>query len=566
MPHIQKHLPTGSYDPHFKGSIDAAYFSMEFAFDHRIPNYAGGLGVLAADYMLALADKKAPVVGVSLIYHQSSDEAKKFDPSKFMTLLDVFVYVAIEERLVKVGVYEYTVLGQEEGSIPLYFLSTNFPENPEWDRDLTKNLYPNDGYTRLAQEAILGIGGVRMLRALAYKDVKYFHMNEGHASFLTLELLKENNFDDAAVKKIARFTTHTPVAAGHDYFDYELSSKVLGDMMPWHIDRLATSQRLSMTHLALNLSGKSNAVAAKHCEVCQDMFPDYEFQNITNAVHHVRWAAPGTKAMLDKALPDWRMNPTETFGKVKQEISAAAMKTCHKANKKRLITWLNKQKQYFAFDDLQTDDLFDEKTLTIGFARRLVPYKRTTLIFRDLARLRKLGYKKIQLVFAGNAQGGNTFGQSLVRQLNSFSHELRGQVRVVMIPDYSVGISDYLISGCDVWLNNPIIPREASGTSGMKASLNGLLNLSIPDGWWIEGAAMEPLSGWTFGGRTDFVCDNDRDNYDADELYKTLVEVMDCYYNRQVEWTERQIAAMSLMRFFNGYRAMDDYYEKMWTP
>lgn len=565
MSHLQQHLPTGSYTPHFNGQIDAAYFSMEFAFDHRIPNYAGGLGVLAADYMLALADRKASVAGVSLIYHQSEDEAKKFDPTPFMKLLDVFVYVEIEDRHVKVGCYEYTVPGQDGGMIPLYFLTTHFAENPAWDRDLTKHLYPNDGYTRLAQEVILGVGGVRMLRALGYNEIKFFHMNEGHASFLTLELLKENNFDDEAVKKIARFTTHTPVAAGHDYFDYDLSSKVLGNMMPWHIDRLATSQRLSMTHLALNLSEKSNSVAEKHRQVCREMFPEYEFENITNAVHHVRWAAPDTQKMLDKVLPDWRLKPTETFPLVKQKISAAMMKSCHKANKKRLITWLNQQKQYFSFDDLQADDLFDETTLTIGFARRLVPYKRTTLIFRDLARLRKLGYKKIQLVFAGNAQGGNTFGQSLVRQMNLFAEQLRGQIKVVMIPDYSVGISDYLISGCDVWLNNPIIPREASGTSGMKASLNGLLNVSIPDGWWIEGHALEPLSGWTFGGRTDFGCDNDRDNYDADALYKTLEEVMDCYYHRPSEWTERQIAAMSLMRFFNGDRAMDEYYEKMWS-
>lgn len=549
-----------------KKDLKVAYFSMEFAVDHRIPNYAGGLGVLAADYMYAMADKQFSGIGVSLIYHQDDNPRKAFQPEAFMKKLDTTVTVRIEDRDVSVGVYEYTVEGQDGKTAPIYFLTTNLPENPHWDRDITKNLYPGGAsYTRIAQEAILGVGGVRMLRALGYENVEYFHMNEGHAGFLTLELLKERDFNDDAVRAAARFTTHTPVPAGHDHFDYDHAHHILGDMIPWHIRRLATEHDLSMTHLAISLSAKINSVSEKHREVCWGMFPGVHFENVTNGVHHVRWASVHTQNTLDKYLPEWRKNPA-VLENVKTKLPTTAVKTMHGKNKKDLVSWINKNPQFFSYDSpLMEDDLFDTDTLTIGFARRFVPYKRTALIFRDLEKLRALGYKKIQLIFAGPVHENNHFAHSIVHKLREYSQALRGQVKVAVIPEYNTHISHHMISGSDVWLNNPIIPREASGTSGMKAALNGGLNLSIPDGWWIEGQAMEPMSGWSFGGADNFSGDSNRDDLDAASLYEVLEDVMSCYYERPKEWAERMKSAMSLLRYFSADRAIDEYDERLWS-
>ncbi len=546
-------------------SPKVAYFSMEFALDARIPNYAGGLGVLAADIMHSCADKEKPVVGVSLIYHQHDKAEEMFKAEKYMKKRKETVTVRIEDRDVIVGAFEYTVKTKYGKSVPIFFLTTYIPENKEWDRDITKHLYASDQYTRIAQEAILGIGGVRMLRALGYNDIDYFHMNEGHSAFLTFEILKENNFDNAEVEKRCTFTTHTPVPAGHDYFDYQCVHKILGDEVPWHVKELATPERLSMTHLALNLSKHSNSVAKKHGDICREMFPGYGFKNVTNGIHHLSWISDPMAKLFDKKLPGWQMNPS-VFANAEKTLTDSEVLSAHRKNKKELIKWVNADRSFFPINtDLTDDDYFDEDTLTITFARRFVPYKRPDLIFTDLERLRDLGHKKLQLIFAGRCHPDDFFCNKLQERIKDAGRRLRSQIKVV-VTSYNIDIAKKLVAGSDVWLNNPIKPREASGTSGMKTALNGVPNLSILDGWWIEGYKQNPVSGWAFGEKSNQAHDEyERNNIDSDELYEKLTEVMNDYYgNDQKQWVKHMKASISLLDRFNTHRVVDEYYEKMW--
>ncbi len=546
-------------------SPKVAYFSMEFALDARIPNYAGGLGVLAADIMHSCADKEKPVVGVSLIYHQHDKAEEMFKAEKYMKKRKETVAIRIEDRNVIIGAFEYTVKTKHGKSIPIFFLTTYVPENKEWDRDITKHLYASDQYTRIAQEAILGIGGVRMLRALGYNDIDYFHMNEGHSAFLTFEILKENNFNNAEVEKRCTFTTHTPVPAGHDYFDYQCVHKILGDEVPWHVKELATPERLSMTHLALNLSKHSNSVAKKHGDICREMFPGYGFKNVTNGIHHLSWVSDPMTKLFDKKLPGWKMNPS-VFADAEKALTDAEVLAAHKKNKKELIDWVNADRSFFPINtDLRDDDYFDEDTLTITFARRFVPYKRPDLIFTDLERLRDLGHKKLQLIFAGRCHPDDFFCNKLQERIKDSGRRLRSQIKVV-VTSYNIDIAKKLVAGSDVWLNNPIKPREASGTSGMKTALNGVPNLSILDGWWIEGYKQNPVSGWAFGEKSNQAHDEyERNNIDSDELYEKLAEVMNDYYgDDQKQWVKHMKASISLLDRFNTHRVVDEYYEKMW--
>jgi len=546
-------------------SAEVAYFSMEFAFSADIPNYAGGLGVLAADYMYAIADKNYPAVGVGLIYHQDEDEMRKFHPEHFMKRMPETVKVRIEDREVTVGAYEYEATTPSGNKALVYFLTTFSGDNPVWDRDITRYLYPSNPYHRIAQEAILGIGGVRMLEKLGYKNLKYHHLNEGHAAFSTLELLKKYNYDDKKVKKVTRFTTHTPVAAGHDKWDYDLAYQVLGDQIPWHIRELATDDQLHMTHLAMNLSGRTNGVAKSHQKVCENMFPDHEFEGITNGVHHVRWAAQPTRKMLDAYLPTWRKNPS-VLSQVPKKVPIKALEAARYENKHALIDWINSNPGFYHFEgNLRQSDLFDPSWLTIVFARRFVPYKRPLLIMRDIERLRQVAGKKVQIVFAGNCHPDDNFCTNRKESLRHFAEQLRGDVKIASIPSYNVRIARTLVSGANIWLNNPIPPREASGTSGMKAALNGGLNLSVLDGWWIEGMKRRPTAGWGFGKMDPNESDEQRDDRHASELYDALEEAIEVFYKRPDEWMEKSLQSMALLGHFNAHRCIDEYDKVMWT-
>ncbi|QQR83088.1 alpha-glucan family phosphorylase [Candidatus Peregrinibacteria bacterium] len=544
--------------------MKVAYFCMEFALKPSIPNYAGGLGVLATDLIRSCADLNKPVVGVTLMYHLSEEPDRAFLPGPEFKKREETIRLHIEDRHVTVGVWELTITGENGGVVPILFLDTNLPENKRWDRDITKNLYADDAYTRICQEVILGIGGVRMLRRLGYDQIETFHMNEGHAAFLTLELLKENGYNDDAVRKKCVFTTHTPIPAGHDQFEYPLAERVLGNKLPWHIKTLAGDKMLNMTRLALSLSKATNGVAKSHAAVCKRMFPDHEFLAITNGIHQNTWVADNMKQLFDRYLPGWAHNPKVFLDA--EKIPGDALTKAHQENKKKLIDYINSDPEHFPFDntDLQPDDQFEENVLTIAFARRFAPYKRALLLFRNLEKLRELGFHKIQLIFAGPYHQSNTYATDTIQKLSHFGKELRGQIRLVVLPDYNIDSAKRLVQGADIWLNTPEPPLEASGTSGMKAALNGTLNLSILDGWWIEGFKEQPRAGWAFGETSATQSSMNRDDVDAEQLYQQLKDVINCH-SQHDHWVERMQSALRLGATFNTHRCIQEYEEKMWN-
>lgn len=540
-----------------------AYFSMEIALDDAIPNYYGGLGILAGDILLSASDMQRPIVGVSLIYHRHHDPKKAFHPEKHLKKLDKTVTVMIEDREVKVLIYKLEVKGKMGYKLPVYFLSTNCEENTPGDRAITQYLYASDPYLRLAQEIILGVGGVQALQKVEPESEFHYHMNEGHSAFLTLEVLRREHYNEETVRDLCTFTSHTPVAAGHDYFEYDLVYKIAGDLIPLNIKQLSTPDRLGLSQLAMNLSTCSNSVSAKHQTVCDAMFPGEKFRNVTNGIYHLRWVGNSFAKLYDRTLPEWKSNP-EVFKKASKVLSNDVLLKTKLQEKKKLIDWINTHSEYFPFESPGKDDLFDEKTLTVVFARRTVSYKRTDLIFQDIEKLRELGYKKLQLVFASSWDQFGVFGKNMRSKIDLYANKLRGQIKIVVIPQYTIECSRRLVSGSDVWLNNPIPPMEASGTSGMKASLNGGINLSILDGWWIEGMNMNPQAGWGFGETSEFLQPQKRDEADAIELYRALHEVIDCYYKQPEYWLARMKASIELVSFFNTHRVVEEYEKNIW--
>ena len=544
--------------------LRVAYFSMEFAFQDGMHNFAGGLGVLAADTIYSFADLGVPAVGVSMIYHQEDDKEKAFFPEQFMKKREETVEIIIENRKVKIIIWQMDIVGKNGHIVPVFFLSSYTPENTRWDRDLTRYLYASDRYTRLGQEAILGVGGYRALKKMGYNTIRRYHMNEGHTALLGLERLRANGNIIDTVRAKSTLTTHTPVPAGHDYFDYQLAYETLGSLIPSNIRDLATKDTLGMTQLAMNLSCKTNSVSKKHNEVCKNMFPGREIENVTNGIYHPRWVGNSMRELFNTHLPGWEQEP-EIFENAVEKLPTEDLIKARRTEKKSLIDWINETPENFAIEKVSDEDLFSEDTLTIGFARRFVPYKRPGLIFHNLDKLREISYKKLQIVFAGRCHPDDMFCNKLRDTIVHYGRELRGQVKVVVIPNHSLEIAKHLTSGVDVWLNNPIPPREASGTSGMKAAGNGILNLSILDGWWIEGMEQAPLSGWGFGGSSHEENFADRDTHDADELLTNLKDVINCYYERRAEWNERMKHAISLLSYFNTHRLVKEYNEKIWN-
>lgn len=547
--------------------LTVAYFSMEIGLKANIPTYAGGLGMLAADLMMSAADLKVNAVCVTMRWQHGymrqtirpdgsqSYEQVEWTPSEHMRLLPNKVKVTLEGREVTVGAWVLSIQNDNH-EVPVIFLDTDMPENRADDRAITSHLYGGDGVMRLKQEAVLGIAGVRMLRSLGHQDVGTYHMNEGHAAFLTLELLRERNFSDEAVKPSCAFTTHTPVAAGHDTFDYDMAWKTLGDNLPWHIKKLAGEDRLSMTKLAMSLSRKSFAVSKVHGMVSRQMFPGQEVDFITNGVHLVRWASPEMQALFDKYIPGWDTEP-DRLAKHCRELPDDELITAHKASKKRLIAEANKYAPV----------AFDEDTLTIAGARRVVAYKRPELLYTNLLRLKEVCGGKVQIIHAGNAHPADKFGQEVIQRMIERSRELKDSVRIVYLPNYNPDLAKLLVSGADVWLNTPTRLHEASGTSGMKAAINGTINLSTLDGWWIEAYEMDPEAGWRIGPLSSALGADDTRALDAEDLYTQLqYEVIPEYeYPDHVRWARRMKRSIGLAGFFNTHRCIQEYMQKAWN-
>ncbi len=547
--------------------LDVAYFTMEIGFRNSIPTFAGGLGILAADLMRSCADLGVSAACVTgcwrfgyLQQHLNRDGSQTYnemawDPAHELTKLPETVTVKVEGRAVTVGAWKLEIQGVHGAIVPVYFLDTNLPQNTAEDRDITKNLYGGDGAMRLKQEIVLGIGGVRMLRALGYGDIAQFHLNEGHCSFLTLELLRERGFKDDAVRASCAFTTHTPVRAGHDVFDYDLAWRIAGDQLPWHIRSIAGQDALSMTELAMNMSHFTFGVSRVHGAVSRQMFNRPEIGSITNGVHHREWASTEMQALFDQYLPGWREDPSQ-LSKATELLPDRALWEAHRAGKKRLIDQVN----------AQSEVPFDLDRLTLVSARRIVPYKRPELIYTNLLRLKEVSCGKIQIIHAGNAHPHDQFSQDVIRHIIERSRELRDCISIAYLPNYNPDLAKVLVAGADVWLNTPMRLMEASGTSGMKACLNGVPNLSTLDGWWIEGYEKDPESGWRIGPLAQALDAEDTRKIDAEDLYTQLQYKVVPEYSIPDHkiWIDRMKRSISLLGSFNAQRCVREYETLAW--
>jgi starch phosphorylase len=550
-----------------------AYFSMEIGVLNDIHTYSGGLGVLAGDTIRSAADLKLPMVAVTLLskegYFEQDVDAQgnqiersaRWEPARFMSLLPQKVYLELEGREVVVQAWLYVEKSVTGGSVPIFFLDTDLRENSDEDRTITSWLYGGDDKYRLKQEAVLGIAGVRMLRELGF-EIKKFHMNEGHASLLTVELLKEYRrdieevwdedlvWDIHRIRDLCVFTTHTPVEAGHDKFSYELVGRVIGEVLPLHIlKKLGGTDKLNMTLLGLNLSEYVNGVAKKHRDVSRTMFPGYEIYAVTNGVHSYTWTADSMKRLFDKYLPGWANEP-ELFVRVGR-IPDDELWEAHMEAKRTLVDYVN----------ARTGAGMDYDTLTIGFARRATAYKRAHLLFRDIERLARIGAGKIQVIYAGKAHPKDTPGKSTIKYVFECIGKLRGRIKVVYLKNYDMDLALKMVSGVDVWLNTPQRPREASGTSGMKAAHNGVLNFSVLDGWWIEGH-IEGFTGWSIGPPpTETTLGEASDAQDAEDLYYKLEKIIiPTFYNDRHTWVRMmQNAVGKNAYYFNSHRMMRRY-------
>ncbi len=553
-----------------------AYFSMEIGLESGMPTYSGGLGVLAGDTIRSAADLDVPMVAVSLLHRRGyffqrldaqgrqSEEPVAWPVNDFAELIDEQATVDIEGRPVHVRAWRYRVMGESGHVVPVYLLDTDVSENQPWDRTLTDVLYGGDDHYRLCQEVVLGIGGLRLLRALGYQDILRFHMNEGHAALLVLALMEEKLALQGQAESVPAdlidtvreqcvFTTHTPVPAGHDQFSEELALRVLGDHRRSTLMKACgIEQRLNLTQLALRGSRYVNGVAMKHGEVSHGMFPGYPIHSITNGVHAVTWTAPSFQKLFDTHLPDWRRDQLSLRYAV--GIPTSDIWAAHVEAKRTLVEHVNRE----------SNAGFDRDMLTIGFARRFAAYKRAGLIFRDIDRLKKIVREagSIQIVFAGKAHPRDRDGKDLIAHVHEMRNALQGVIAVSYLTNYDMEVAKMLCAGVDVWLNTPLPPLEASGTSGMKAAMNGVPSLSVLDGWWIEGH-LEGVTGWSIGDRVE-ACLEPQPGMDAchaAELYRKLEEkVLPCFYKDRERFIEIMRHAIALNgAFFNSQRMVAQY-------
>jgi len=538
-----------------------AYFSMEIGLTNEIPTYAGGLGTLAGDAIRSAADLKLPLVAVTLISKRNyfrqeldangrqTEQSNEWFPEKLMVQLPNEVDVKVEGRDVKVKAWLYKYKSVTGGVVPVLFLDTDIEGNSPEDREITFYLYGGNQKYRLKQEVILGMGGVRMLDALGFKVRKY-HMNEGHSSLLALELLRRNSMDVDKVRELCVFTTHTPVEAGHDKFSYDLVAEVLdgGDIDA--LRQYGGSDRLNMTLFALNLSNYVNGVAKRHQQVSSRMFAGYEIHSVTNGVHSFTWTGKSFRKIFDKYLPGWAIEP-ELLAKV-DIIPDCEIWQAHVEQKRALLDFANKA----------VNATLDVDVFTLGFARRATEYKRTTLLFSNLDRLRTISRKgKFQAIFAGKAHPRDEGGKRLIEQIFSFAKQLKNDVEIVYLENYDMDIASKMVAGVDAWLNTPLRPMEASGTSGMKAAHNGVLNFSVLDGWWIEGW-IENLTGWAIGPHSiENINDTPFFSKETEDLYNKLEYVLiPTFYDRHDEWIKLMKNSIGkIAYYFNSHRMMRRY-------
>ena len=550
-------------------TVKVAYFSMEIALENAIPTYSGGLGALAGDTVRAAADEGLPLVAMTLLYRKGyfeqqldqagnqSERDVSWRPEDRLEPIGMVAEVMLQGRRVKIQAWRYQVQGLSSRKIPVYLLDTDLPENSAYDRTLTDHLYGGDERYRLCQEAILGLGGIRALERIGYTGVQSYHLNEGHSALLTLALLERrlgsadlrqaSGADIEAIRERCVFTTHTPVPAGHDHFALQLTREVLGDNLAGTLEatHCCPAGMLNMTYLALRFARYINGVAMHHGEISHDMFPGYSIRAITNGVHAVTWTSPAFRELYDRLTPEWRHD--NQYLRYAAGIPLEEIQQAHARSKGALLDVVRQRMGV----------QLDPGILTIGFARRATGYKRADLIFFDLDRLREIGRAgRLQLLFAGKAHAEDAEGKAMIRRIFEAAAKLRGAVEVIYIPGYDLQWGQWLTSGADVWLNTPHRPFEASGTSGMKAALNGVPSLSVPDGWWYEGH-FEGTTGWDIGHK-----ELPEDHTDeAFSLYDKLERViLPLYSGRPLAFAEVMRSTIALNgSFFNTQRMLSQY-------
>jgi starch phosphorylase len=545
-----------------------AYFSMEIAVDDDLPTYSGGLGVLAGDHVRSAADLGLPMAAVTLLYRggyfdQVLDEGGRqrehpvrWNPAEQLERLGQRTVVTISGRPVHVAVWRRRIVGVGGHRVPVYFLDTRLSENDAADQDITDQLYSGGLEHRLRQEAVLGLAGPAMLAALGHGAVGTFHMNEGHSSLLTLALLERSlapgkiptPADVDAVRCRCVFTTHTPVPAGHDRFPLELVERVLGEDRLRHLEALGglADSELNMTTLGMAASHFVNAVATRHAVVSREMFPQFPITSITNGVHAGTWASPSFRRLFDRHLPGWRKDNASL-----RYASAIPLEQIHRAHSQAKRALLHEVAE-------RTGAVLDPRALTLGVARRATPYKRIDLLLRQPERLLDIAARvgPVQVLYSGKAHPRDERGKELITRIFGAARELDGAVRVLYLPGYSLGLAAQLVAGCDVWVNTPEKPYEASGTSGMKAALNGVPSMSTLDGWWVEGY-VEGVTGWAVGDAT-MVSDPETDTR---SLYEVLEHrVARRFYTERDGFLAVRRAAVALNgSFFNTERMVREY-------
>ena len=551
-----------------------AYFSMEIAIDRRIPTYSGGLGMLAGDTLRSAADLGIPLVAFSLAHRKGyfqqhlnqagdqTEEIQPWNPADLCTEEAARVRVSVEGRDVTVRAWRYDMVGRYGHIVPIYLLDTDLDGNSGWDRGLTDHLYGGDTNYRLQQEIVLGLGGVRMANAMGLK-VNVYHMNEGHAALLTLALLESemgggplNSPTEADIQQVRNkcvFTTHTPVPAGHDRFSTEQAIRILGGDRTSRLEKLGVFEDglLNMTMLALRFSRYANGVAMQHGKVSREMFPQYQIDAITNGVHAPTWISEPVQQMLDVHIPAWRRDNLclrNAIDLPEQEILKA-----HHSAKEALLTEVASR----------TGLVLNPNVLTLGFARRAATYKRASLMFTDPERLLKIATQAggLQILYAGKAHPADEPGKALIHNVIETAGKLSNDMlRIVYLENYAWDLGALLTAGVDVWVNTPRRPYEASGTSGMKAALNGVPSLSILDGWWIEGC-IEGVTGWAIEDGAD-------DAEEALNLYSKLENgVVPLYRNEPEKWAKMMRTTLAFNgSYFNTNRMVKQYTRNAYYP
>jgi starch phosphorylase len=550
-----------------------AYFSMEIAINPAMPTYSGGLGVLAGDTLRSAADLNIPLAAFTLLHRKGyfeqhlrnglqSEEAQPWNPADFCTEEKARVTVSIEDRPVTVRAWRYDLQGRSGHVVPIYLLDTDLESNSPWDRTLTDHLYGGDSNYRLQQEIVLGMGGVRIAKALGL-DVNVYHMNEGHAALLTLTLLERqlgggpqsvvSEFDLAQVRQKCVFTTHTPVEAGHDRFSTEQTSRILGSERTARLERLGCIREgcLNMTLLALRFSRYANGVALQHGKVSREMFPEFDIQSITNGVHAATWISEPIQDLLDARIPAWRRDNLHLRNAI--DLPTDEILAAHARAKEELLTEVA----------TRTGLVLNPKVLTLGFARRAATYKRASLLFTDPARLVEIAHAAggLQILMGGKAHPQDQPGKAVIHQVIETAAALSSDVlRVIYLENYDWELGALLTAGVDVWVNTPRRPYEASGTSGMKAALNGVPSLSILDGWWIEGC-IEGFTGWAIEDGAD-------DTAEAASLYRKLeTAVVPMYLAAPDQWARLIRNTLALNgSYFNTNRMVNQYNRNAYYP